>query len=97
RDDEVAGFVPVAIQRPEATRIRNNGLLQTTGTLILNESLASPTGLRAAAGVSMAASVVPAGLPALPAKVPITLATGPLIPLKFEPLRPVPRVEGAVA
>jgi hypothetical protein len=82
--------VPVAIQRPEGTRIRNNGLLHAAGTLILNESSASPTGLRAAAGVSMTASTVPAGLPGLHTSVPITLVTPPGVPLAVPPFKTSP-------
>lgn len=87
---DIDGMMPVAIQRPDGTRIKNNGLAHAAGTRILNESSALPAGLSAAAGVSITVSTVPAGPPALHTKVPITLVTAPGVPLAFPPFMTSP-------
>jgi hypothetical protein len=65
-------------------------LLQVGGTLILNESSASPEALRFAVGVSITASTVPAGLPGLHTNVPTTVVTEPGVPLAFPPFSTSP-------
>ena len=85
----------MAIQRPEGTRTRKRGLRQFCGTLILKESSALPSLLKVTADVSMAASVAPAGLPALQTRVPTTLVTPPGEPVEFPPLRTRPSISKA--